>query len=129
MVGKGGSEADCMPARAISAVDPPTILAGTRPSAVFRSPGGVGHWDQLTIPLAKGCPTVGILRVKVLRFGPVDSATIWLGVGNGYHPYPRESSRPIWPLGSQWEQAALGVNISAGPLTCLRCGGDGKGSA
>jgi photosystem II stability/assembly factor-like uncharacterized protein len=65
---------------AISAGDPPTIYAGTRPSAAFRSRDGGRHWEQLAVPLAAECPAVGIPRVTALQIDPLNPETLWLGV-------------------------------------------------
>ena len=45
---------------AIDPVDPDTIFAGTRPSALFRSRDGGRQWEKLAVDMAEECPNVRI---------------------------------------------------------------------
>lgn len=65
---------------AIDPVDPDTIFAGTRPSALFRSRDGGRQWEKLAVDMAEECPNVRIPRVTALVVDPVDHDTIWAGV-------------------------------------------------
>lgn len=67
-------------ALAVDPVDPDTLFAGTKPSAVFRSRDGGQQWEQLSMELAEECPAVVIPRVTALAVDPEDHQTIWAGI-------------------------------------------------
>ena len=65
---------------AIDPVEPDTIFAGTRPSAVFCSRDGGQRWEKLSMELAEKTPGVGIPRVTALTIDPEDHRTVWTGI-------------------------------------------------
>lgn len=65
---------------AIDPVDPNTMFAGTRPSALFRSRDSGQHWEQLAVDLADECPAVRIPRVTSLVVDPNDHDVVWAGI-------------------------------------------------
>jgi photosystem II stability/assembly factor-like uncharacterized protein len=65
---------------AIDPVEPDTIFAGTRPSAVFRSQDGGQRWEKLSMELAEECRDVVIPRVSVLKVDPENHRNIWAGI-------------------------------------------------
>ena len=67
-------------ALALDPVEPDTLFAGTKSSAVFRSRDGGQQWEQLSMELADECPAVVIPRVTALAVDPEDHQTIWAGV-------------------------------------------------
>ena len=67
-------------ALALDPVEPDTLFAGTKPSAVFRSRDGGQQWEQVSMELAEECPAVVIPRVTALAVDPEDHQTIWAGV-------------------------------------------------
>jgi photosystem II stability/assembly factor-like uncharacterized protein len=67
-------------ALALDPVEPDTLFAGTKPSAVFRSRDGGRQWEPLSMELAEECPAVVIPRVTALAVDPEDHQTVWAGV-------------------------------------------------
>lgn len=65
---------------AVDPVEPQTLFAGTRPSALFRSRDGGQYWEQLEVELAKECPAVVIPRVTALAVDPTNHNVIWAGI-------------------------------------------------
>ncbi len=65
---------------AVSPHDPRILLAGCRPTAVYRSEDWGATWRQLEIPFADSCIQVQIPRPTQILFDPYDKATIWIGV-------------------------------------------------
>ena len=65
---------------ALDPVDPDTIFAGTRPSALFRSHDGGQTWEKLAVDMADECPNVRIPRVTSLVVDPSDHNIIWAGI-------------------------------------------------
>ena len=60
--------------------DPDTVLAGTRPAAVFRSSDGGDTWQRLPADMAQECPGIVYNRVTTLNVDPATPDTIWAGV-------------------------------------------------
>ena len=65
---------------AVSPHDPRVLLAGCRPTAVYRSDDWGATWRQLEIPFADSCLQVQIPRPTQILFDPYDKDTIWIGV-------------------------------------------------
>ena len=88
--------------RSIDPVEPDTIFARTKPSAVFRSRDAGERWEKLTVELAEQCPAVIIPRVTALVVDPEGHRTIWAGIevdgvrrsldGGGYLDHHRRRS-------------------------------------
>lgn len=60
--------------------DPNVLLAGCRPTALYRSNDAGQTWRKLEIPFAASCIQVLIPRPTQILFDPFDKDTIWLGV-------------------------------------------------
>ena len=67
-------------ALAVDPVDPDTIFAGTRPSALFRTRDAGRTWDKLSVELVDECPNVVVPRVTALLVDPEDHGSIWAGI-------------------------------------------------
>ena len=65
--------------------DAQSIIAGTRPGALFRSRDGGASWDQCETPGVKAFSEVnrGPTRVTQILFDPIDSDTVWAGIEIG----------------------------------------------
>ena len=60
--------------------DPRVVLAGCRPTALYRSDDAGTTWRQIAIPFAKSCAQVISPRPTQILFDPYDKDTIWVGV-------------------------------------------------
>jgi photosystem II stability/assembly factor-like uncharacterized protein len=60
--------------------NPHVLLAGCRPTALYRSPDAGKSWHLLEIPFAESCPQVLSPRPTQILFDPHDKDTIWVGV-------------------------------------------------
>ena len=65
---------------AVDPVDPDTIFAGTRPSALFRTRDAGRSWEKLSVDLVDECPNVVVPRVTALVVDPVDHNSVWAGI-------------------------------------------------
>lgn len=60
--------------------DPKVLLAGCRPTALYRSDDAGTTWRKLEIPFADSCIQVLVPRPTQILFDPFERDTIWLGV-------------------------------------------------
>ena len=60
--------------------DPRVVLAGCRPTALYRSDDAGTTWQQIVIPFAQSCAQVISPRPTQILFDPYDKDTIWVGV-------------------------------------------------
>ena len=60
--------------------DPRVVLAGCRPTALYRSDDAGTTWQQIVIPFAESCAQVISPRPTQILFDPYDKDTIWVGV-------------------------------------------------
>jgi photosystem II stability/assembly factor-like uncharacterized protein len=60
--------------------DPRVVLAGCRPTALYRSDDAGTTWCQIAIPFAQSCAQVISPRPTQILFDPYDKDTIWVGV-------------------------------------------------
>ena len=60
--------------------DPRVVLAGCRPTALYRSDDAGATWRQIAIPFAEACAQVLSPRPTQILFDPYDKDTIWVGV-------------------------------------------------
>jgi photosystem II stability/assembly factor-like uncharacterized protein len=63
-----------------SPYDARVLLAGCRPTALYRSDDAGNTWRQITIPFAQSCAQVLSPRPTQILFDPYDKDTIWAGV-------------------------------------------------
>ena len=65
--------------------DPLTLLAGTRPAALYRSQDGGATWEELAVPGISKFSEVnmGPTRVTQILFDPVDKDTVWATIEIG----------------------------------------------
>src|SRR5262245_29415117 len=56
------------------------LMAGCRPTALYRSPDAGKSWQQVEIAFAESCPQVLNPRPTQILFDPYDKDTIWVGV-------------------------------------------------
>ena len=97
--------------------DGDVILAGTKPPALFRTRDGGGHWEALSIDIAKEC-LAGAPKVTSIVFDPRDHDTIWVGVeidGVFVSRDGGESFRRTAPLGDEmFSQDVHSLALSVG---------------
>jgi photosystem II stability/assembly factor-like uncharacterized protein len=60
--------------------DPAVLLAGTRPSVLFRSEDAGVTWSRLETDIAATCPAVGKTRTTQILFDAQDPSLAWAGV-------------------------------------------------
>ncbi len=60
--------------------EPDTILAGTRPSRIFRTTNAGRTWQEARASLRQDCPRILHTRVTTLKADPDDQRVIWAGV-------------------------------------------------
>lgn len=65
---------------AVDPIDPETVLAGTRPAALFRSQDGGVTWRRLEAHFPETCPAVGVPRVTAIAIDPESTNAIWAGI-------------------------------------------------
>jgi photosystem II stability/assembly factor-like uncharacterized protein len=87
---------------AVDPVDPDTIFAGTRPSALFRTRDAGRSWEKLSVELVDECPNVVVPRVTALMVDPVDHNSIWAGI-------EVDGVRHSTDGGDTWETVAAGI--------------------
>jgi photosystem II stability/assembly factor-like uncharacterized protein len=60
--------------------DPAVLLAGTRPSVLYRSEDAGTSWSRLDTGIAATCPAVGKTRTTQILFDARDPSLAWAGV-------------------------------------------------
>ncbi len=79
---------------------PDTMLVGTRPSALYRSPDGGETWAVAAADLETACPRILHTRVTTIISDPDDAELVWAGVEiDGVHA-SRDGGRTWNALGS-----------------------------
>jgi photosystem II stability/assembly factor-like uncharacterized protein len=79
---------------------PEVLLAGTRPSRIFRSEDGGRSWKEARTRMTPDCPRILYTRVTVIVGDPHDPDQLWAGVEiDGIH-HSRDGGRSWEPVGS-----------------------------
>jgi photosystem II stability/assembly factor-like uncharacterized protein len=78
---------------------PETILAGTRPSRIFRSDDGGATWSEATAPIERNCPRILHTRVTTIAGDPANAAHLWAGVEIDGVYESHDTGRTWKPLG------------------------------
>lgn len=79
---------------------PETILAGTRPSRIFRSDDGGATWSEAVAPIERNCPRILHTRVTTLVGDPANAAHLWAGVEIDGVYESHDTGRTWKPLGN-----------------------------